>query len=279
MEAGRVDPSVTVPPQPVAPQPDPSSVVVDDAETIAEGVRLVGLATERGIGLRLLGGLAVRVRSPEWRYRPTHGRDIDLAARSGDRARLSSFVQEQGYRPDRHYNALYGRKQLYFYDDARRRALDVLVDRLEMCHVLPFTSRLTVDPTTLPLAELALSKLQIVQITRKDLLDLAVLLADHPLGDTDGAAVNAARIVELTSHDWGWWRTVIGNLERLERFIVHETAPGELDFGRPPRHDSIIQLRSLRERVERAPKSRAWRVRALVGERIRWYDLPEETEH
>ena len=32
------------------------------------------------------------------------------------------------------------------------------------------------------------------------------------------------------------------------------------------------------ERIEQAPKSRGWKLRARVGERKRWYELPEDVE-
>jgi hypothetical protein len=33
---------------------------------------------------------------------------------------------------------------------------------------------------------------------------------------------------------------------------------------------------ALAARIEAAPKSRRWRMRAKIGERKRWYELPEE---
>jgi hypothetical protein len=38
----------------------------------------------------------------------------------------------------------------------------------------------------------------------------------------------------------------------------------------------IKRIGQLQEAIERAPKSLAWRVRAAIGERVRWYELPEE---
>ena len=83
-------------------------------------------------------------------------------------------------------NALYGHKQLYFMDVARRRPVDILVDKLEMCHQFEFAGRLGATHPTLPLAELLMSKLQVVRINRKDVLDALILLAEHPLGEADG---------------------------------------------------------------------------------------------
>jgi hypothetical protein len=35
----------------------------------------------------------------------------------------------------------------------------------------------------------------------------------------------------------------------------------------------------LREAAETAPKSLRWKARAKVGDRVRWYEMPEETPH
>ena len=45
-----------------------------------------------------------------------------------------------------------------------------------MCHKLPLNGRLKMHPVTIPLAELFLSKAQIVQFNRKDAFDIISLL-------------------------------------------------------------------------------------------------------
>ena len=102
-----------------------------------------------------------------------------------------------------------------------------------MCHRFEFGDRLAASSPTLPLAELLLSKLQVVKINRKDVLDALVLLAEHPLASDDGsgdpsaatAATNTARILSFTSNDWGWWRTVTGNLDKLDSVPRHRAHP------------------------------------------------------
>jgi hypothetical protein len=199
------------------------------------------------------------------------------------------LLAAEGYTPDKRHNALFGTKQAYFVDVARNRPVDVLVDNLVMCHRFDFGDRLSKSSPTLPLAELLLSKLQVVKINRKDVLDALVLLAEHPLAQDDGApdsrhglgAINVPRIVSFTSNDWGWWRTVTGNLTTLDQFLAVELTPEDLDLnnGRKVLFDPSAQIAGLRAAIESAPKSTKWKLRARVGERATWYVDPEEMGH
>jgi hypothetical protein len=253
-----------------------------DPDPLAEARRLIARARDHGAVLRLMGGLAFHALCPDWIARiDRERRDIDLATRTRDRKAVQDLLDGEGYVPDRRYNALYGHKQLYFVDHERKRPVDVLIDRLEMCHRFDFAHRLAVSETTLPPAELLLSKLQIVKINRKDILDALALLSEYPLADDDsgGRAISTSRITGLTSSDWGWWRTLTGNLDRLLAFIADDLAPGDLDFGREPRFDQAGQVAQLRQAIEASPKSTRWKLRARIGDRAPWYELPEEMEH
>lgn len=249
-------------------------------DPLAEALRLIDLAAARGLQVRLMGGLAFHAQVPLWTARiERERRDIDLATRASDRPGLTELMTGSGYLADKQFNALYGRKQLYFVDAARGRPVDVIIDTLEMCHAFEFANRLGVEARTLPLAELLLSKLQVAHINRKDILDALALLSEFPLGQTDAGTINLGRITDLTSNDWGWWRTVTGNLERSRQFLAGEVQPGELDFGRPARFDAAGQVEALRSAIDDAPKSTRWRLRARVGDRVQWYQEPEEVGH
>jgi hypothetical protein len=249
-------------------------------DPLAEALRLIDHATAAGLQVRLMGGLAFHAQVPEWTARiERERRDIDLATRASDRRGLTDMMTSSGYLADRQYNALYGHKQLYFVDEGRGRPVDVIVDRLEMSHTFAFGDRLAITSPTLPLAELLLSKLQVAHINRKDILDALALLAEHPLGPADDGMINVGRITELTSNDWGWWRTLTGNVDRLGQYLAAELEAGELEFGRPPRFDPVAQLAALRRAVDDAPKSTRWRLRARVGDRMQWFEEPEEVGH
>jgi hypothetical protein len=254
----------------------------DDQATLEDGVdearRLVALAETLGFPIRLFGGIAIYLQVPTWTVRQSKPRkDIDFVVRRRDTARVTSMMERAGYTPDLQQNTMYGHKQLYFVDEATGRPVDVIVDRLEMCHILELADRLEVAELTLPLADLMLSKLQIVKCERKDLLDVIALLCEYPL-TTDDSGVSLPRITDLLSADWGWWRTTTGNLSACEG-VLSSISPSELDFGHPPSFEPASQIRQLQEAIERTPKKLKWKVRAKVGEHAIWYEEPEEVAH
>src|SRR3954466_14975360 len=218
-------------------QPDEPKTLQDP---LAEAMRVVDLASERGLLVRLMGGMAIRAHAPDWPARTRRVEvDLDFATRSRDRGAFYQLLANEGYTPDKRHNALFGGKQAYFVDAPRNRPVGVLVDSLEMCHRFEFKDRLAASTPTLPLAELLLSKLQVVKINRKDVLDALILLAEHPLGSDDGAqdagqglgAISLPAVVHYTSNDWGWWRTVTGNLDVLDQFLGSEMTPADLGLG------------------------------------------------
>ena len=265
-----------------------TSVTLEDP--LAEALRIVDLASARGLQLRLMGGMAVRAHAPDWTHR-TRRREVDLdfATRGKDRAAVYKLLEAEGYTPDKRHNAMFGGQQGWFVDVGRSRPVDVLVDKLDMCHRIEFQGRLERSSPTLPVADLLLSKLQIVKLNKKDLLDALILLAEHPLAQDDGAAdsrvgqgmISLPRILEHTSSDWGWWRTVTGNLDKLEAYLATELKPEDLDVGdgRRARLDPGDQIRALRAAIDAAPKSTKWKLRARVGDKLIWYQEPEEVGH
>lgn len=246
----------------------------EHADILAEGVRLVTRAEAEGVPLRLFGGVAIRLRAGE-RYPAALARsyaDLDFLTSGGEAGSVEELIAKEGYEPYVAFNRVHGHKRMLFFDDANDRHVDVFVEPFSMCHAIPVDGRLELEPQTLPLAELLLTKLQIVQLNEKDVSDALVVLVAHEIADHDGEAVNAARIAELCASDWGLWRTITGNLAvclaHLDRF---ELSAGE-------RADATHRIEALLERIEAEPKSRAWRLRARIGERMRWYEVPEEVE-
>lgn len=253
------------------------------ANPVDEARRVLQAAHEAAVPLRAVGGIAVAMIAPTIaRLQPPRTyHDIDLAAPAGTPA-VSRLMTELGYEPARRFNALNGSERLLFHDASGRR-VDVFIDTLRMCHELRFRDRLTVWPLTLSPADLLLSKLQIVELTDRDAQDVLALLADHALTEADRDGIDVRRIREVCGRDWGWWRTVDATLAGLvtrweTASATGPAAAGTTGAGAPPEASSraLERARDLRARLAAAPKSVGWRLRAVVGPRLRWYDSPEE---
>jgi hypothetical protein len=245
-------------------------------DPLHEALDLVARAERAGIPLRLMGGLAVRVLCPDFPPRFRSRQDLDLASTSAARPHLTELLVGLGYEPDRRFNALYGHKQLYFASP-RGRAVDVLLDAIEMCHVLEFRDRIERMPVTIDVTDLLLSKLQIVEINEKDVVDVVYLLAAYPVGVGDErGTIGLDRIRAIVADDWGWWRTLTGTVEHIRDLA--EARPGDLV---PPAatNDVIEGLRLIQEAADTVPKTLRWKLRARIGERKRWYQVPDEEEH
>jgi hypothetical protein len=185
-------------------------------DVLEEADRLLTAAAAAGVTLRLIGGVAVWFHTDH--VHPVLARpygDIDFATTKGGGRRVAELIAAQGYEPAKEFNALNGSRRLLFHDHAHDRKVDVFVATFEMCHTIPIADRLDLEERTIPLAELLLTKLQIVELTEKDVRDTLALLHEHDVADHDGDAINAAFVARLTANDWGLWRTVKLNVERL----------------------------------------------------------------
>jgi hypothetical protein len=242
------------------------------ADIVAEAERLLEMAQTEGVPLRLLGGVAIRLRAtgglPETFAR--RYADLDFVIAKGRSGPTQQFFRSAGYEPHVAFNALNGQERLLFFDNDNERQVDVFVGAFAMSHTIPVGDRLELEPRTLPLAELLLTKLQIAELNEKDVCDGLALLHGHGMSDADGDTINATRIAELCATDWGLWRTITGNVGicrgYVDRYELADDEKARLRAG----------IDTLLERIEQEPKSRAWRLRARIGERKRWYDVPEE---
>jgi hypothetical protein len=242
-------------------------------DIVAEGERLLGIAADEGVPLRLLGGVAVCLKAPE--LPPALVReykDIDFAVTKKGGGAADRLLRDAGYEPHVAFNAMHARERGLYYDEENGRQVDLFIDSFRMCHEIPLGDRLEVETQTVPLAELMLTKLQIVEVNEKDIRDTVLLFHGHPIADHDDGAVNGAQIAALCASDWGLWRTITANLERCRAHV------GDYELPDADRERIGARFDKLLERIEAEPKSRGWRRRAKVGERKRWYDLPEEVE-
>ena len=245
-------------------------------ELFSEMKRLVGAAEGSRILLRAFGGLAVLAHSQtDPRFFQRDAPDLDFLAPKNDRQKLEPFFHEMGYSPDKQFNLLNGmRRQIYYYDRSHDLHIDILIGDFEMCHKLPLDDRLDVDPFTIPLAELLLTKAQVVQLNRKDALDIISLLFNNEVGDEEKGQIGLNRIAWLCGQDWGLYKTTSMNLDRVEVML------GENDLPLTPAERGLIleRVHKIKESFDDMPKSLAWQMRDKVGTRVRWYLEVEEVD-
>lgn len=243
-----------------------------DPDIFTEGRRVVDAAAEKGLTVRLIGGLAIREHAPSGEPPIARAcKDIDLVTTRKHARPFASLLPTLGYAANSEFNALNAHRRLLFYDLAHERQLDVFVDGFEMCHSLPISERLHVHPRAIPLAELLMTKLQVVQLNEKDEHDIISMLVAHEIRDEDDTnSVRASRVAQLCREDWGLWRTTKMNVERIDEDL--ERVPLDPD----QRERARMRLNQLWDRIEAEPKTRRWKMRARLGDKIRWYEEPEE---
>jgi len=222
--------------------------------------------------------MGVRVLCPDFPPRQRAGQDIDLACLGKTWRKVAEHLERAGCEPDKRFNNLNGHQQMYF-NAPSGRPIDVMVDKLSMCHTLDLRPSFASASPTLDPADLLLSKLQIFELNAKDAHDITHLLAGVPVGSADsagrGPVIDTGRFGEVLASDWGWWRTCTGNLDKLPGLVAENP---QLVPPRP-RFDPLAQAAQLLEVAKSVPKGMKWRLRANVGERVRWYELPEEVAH
>jgi hypothetical protein len=243
-------------------------------DMLAECERILEAADRQNVLLRVIGGMAVHLHCPHASLLPYLAReygDLDFVTASPDDQRMRAFFESIGFVANARFNALQGWSRMIFDCVESDWHIDIFINKFHMCHDINFTyARLEQDQRTIPLAELLLTKLQIVTMNPKDVKDIAALLLEHPLGKGDRETINLPRILEITSRDWGFYTTISLNLEKL---------PGLLHtIGMPDPEATLVldRLSELGRSMQAAPKTTGWKMRALVGKSMRWYEEPED---
>jgi hypothetical protein len=241
------------------------------ADPIAEANRIIERAKEKRVVLRLFGGVAFKLRCPSANHRSLQRRyvDIDFMGHQRQSREIQKLFVELGYSERDIFNAMQGDRRLIFNDTGNGRRVDVFLDEFEMCHKLSLKDRMEIDDKTIPLADLLATKLQIIEINGKDLNDMMSILVDYEIADTDKGTINGSYLAKLIGNDWGLYKTFTMNLNRL----FEETE--KLDIDAQQKEKAKSRIENLRRTFEDTPKSLGWKIRAKVGERVRWYELPE----
>ena len=246
-----------------------------EAPIADEARRILDEARSRGIVLRLFGGVAVKYHCPSASHRELQRNypDLDFFGTKKQGRMIRKLLTDLGYEPNQRFNALHGETRLIYDDPANKLSVDVFLEIFKMCHVLPIGKRLILDDFSIPITDLLLTKLQIVEANEKDIRDLIAILSDHEVekavAPSQREVVDAGYVASLCSNDWGLQKTITLTLKKIPPFLSR--------YGIDPSSEQLIRARieKLLRAIDEVPKSLKWKLRDAIGEKKRWYDLPE----
>lgn len=245
-------------------------MTVSNVEFVDTALQLVDDADSQGIRLRILGSLAFRLHCPEnielFDKMQRDLTDVDFAATSAQHKPIQKYLEGLGYEMDRDIQAATEGTRWFFEHPETGLGIDVFFNELFFCHKIPFKGRLELDSPTIPLADLMLEKMQIVEINPKDVKDTLVLLLEHPIGAGGREEIDGAYIAKLLGDDWGFYYTVTTNLGKLRTLGLEYGALDDDQWAVVK--ERIEQLEQL---IEDEPKSRGWKLRARIGTHKQWY--------
>ena len=235
--------------------------------------KILSLAKDKDVTLRLLGATAIRSRSETARKMSESRKltDLDFVAYKKDRKKIEEIFATLGYRPNSTFNMLHGDERLMFFGSDFK--IDVWLEVFRMAHTFNFKDRLAVDNRTLPLSDLLMTKLQIVELNEKDVRDVVCLLADHDLSHDDGERerINVKRIVDECAKNWGVYKTFTLNLNKIKALLPKY----ETDVTPADSKVVLERIDRILSSIEAAPKGVGWKMRAKVGEKRPWYETPD----
>lgn len=235
---------------------------------------LVEIGKEQGVTLRIIGHLAVREHVKKqtelikiMQRIPTH--DIDFMGYSKDRDRADKMFFGLGYEADPSvaFSGEYGVQRLIYHHKSGEIMAEIFLDELNMAHNIDFRNRLELDDPTICLVDLLLSKLQIQNISGKDLKDIIVLLAEHESGPGEQDLIDIDHLLKLTSKNWGLYYTARKNFVLTKDYLDEQEGISEAIV-----QDVKDKLDMYVERMDDAPKTTRWKLRAKIGTRMKWYE-------
>lgn len=236
---------------------------------------ILAVSAEADILMRVIGSLAFQMHCPQFGYlQAAMGRaytDIDFGAYSRQNKKIAEIMLKMGYVESREVFIASEGERAIFDKPGAGLHVDIFYEKLDFCHAIYWKDRLEVDSPTIPLTELLLEKMQIVQINEKDIIDTIMLLLEHPLGETDKETINIKLAAQLCANEWGLWRTTTMNLDKVKQLAQHYT---QLTGGQ--KTQVAAQVDAILKRLNEEPKPLAWKIRDRVGDRVKWYKDVDE---
>lgn len=246
-----------------------------------EAVTIVSEAQGQGVALRVVGSAGIRLHCDEPGImmdrlnRPA--KDIDFVVMREHRKGMRRLIESRGYKVDRDLLVAMEGRRYTFNHPEHGVEIDVFVDQLNFCHTVEVRDRLHRHSTTIPIEELLLQKLQIIEMTVTDQMDVGVLLATHDVRDEteDSETLDADHIAGLLARDWGFHHTATRNLEQMKRSVLLPASAGMGAVAIAKAEEGIERLLNA---INAKSKTMAWKMRDKIGERMQWWQDVDEKE-
>jgi hypothetical protein len=274
--------------------------IVPTEAFIREATRVIEEGEEKGVKLRMMGGLAILVHSGEYKVlasklgragmgvaRGQEFSDIDLITYGRFKKGVERLFSELNYaRRKATLSTAASQRQIYYHPKGWF-TVDVFYDKLLVAnHPLNFKGRLELDYPTITPTDLLLEKVQMWEaFGQKDLKDCLILLRSHSMVEGDAKdAIDKKYIAKLLAGDWGLWYTATSNLKKIREFTIRIDELGkeaEIDPKVLTEEDRKIitgRVDELLERVNEEPKTLKWRLRSKIGTKARWYEPVERPD-
>ncbi|MFX0097324.1 MAG: hypothetical protein ACFE7E_06145 [Candidatus Hodarchaeota archaeon] len=240
-------------------------------DKITEAIRLIDSAREKGVILRLIGGLAARNHCKIINFCERDYSDIDMVGLGKQAKKIVKLFKENGYEEEKDVMIATAGRRMQFYKGSPDNHVDIFMDTFEMEHDVELKKRLTIEDYTITLGDLLITKLQIYKINEKDVRDILSAIKDNPLGEEDKPGIiNIKYIAELCAKNWGLYHDVMENIDKcLGLMQYYDLTPDEVKR-------ITDRMNKLKEVIETEPKSLKWKLRAKIGEKKGWRKTVED---
>src|SRR5438093_9692684 len=118
-----------------------------------------------------------------------------------------------------------------------------------------------------------MTNIQNLKTNEKVIPHLITMLKDNEVVDQiapgDKEVIDAGYVSRLCEEDWGLYKTISLTLGKVLSFLPKYELEPEAEQKLESRINKLLQA------IETVPKSFKWKLRDKVGEKKRWYDLPE----
>ncbi len=232
--------------------------------------KIIDEAHKRNLTLCLIGALAFHNHCPKYNYIQKETNrfftDIDFMAYIEQKHDIEKMFLDLGYMNDKRIQTIPGVKRSIFFTSDHSMHSDIFYDVLDFSHKINFRGRLEIDYPTVSLVDLLLEKMQIAQINEKDIIDTIMLLREHDVGSSDDETINIDYIAKTCKSNWGLWKPVTTNLDKVISLIDKYDLLNSDD-------QQIIRerLQRIRQHIDKEPATLYWKLRSRVGERVKWY--------